>query len=228
MDKGQELRGWKAHCVDLQDRLDRLELENSRLKAAIDAANAQEPVYQWRIDGDEGWIDCTKEWFDEIYYTHENRILYARPIPAQQSIEQSHMAGQSDAGVDPSYSNAHAYAISAQLREDRQIDIIPFARQIERAVIDRLSKQAAPVSDGLPEQWRLAGPGQIKSGDVIIMTTAGRRICKTAKEVLHAGTREEEVIYNKKKNHYFITRMVLDGTSYHKDVYIVPENICGG
>lgn len=147
MDKDSGLRGWKAHCVDLQNKVDRLELENSRLKASIDAdnaqepisnvdvyydsndsgdriltwetfgsnfkslglgkhklyarpipaqqsieqahmagqADAQEPVYQWRIDGDEGWIDCNKQWFDEIYYSHENRILYACPIPAQQS-----------------------------------------------------------------------------------------------------------------------------------------------
>lgn len=41
MNKDSELRGWKAHCVELQDQVERLEAEIARLKsAAVDAANA--------------------------------------------------------------------------------------------------------------------------------------------------------------------------------------------
>lgn len=86
-------------------------------------------------------------------------------------------------------------------------------------------KLAEPVpakEAAIPEQWRVTGYGQIKKGDVISMVMAGRRICTSAKEVLNAGTVKEEVIYNRKKNHYFITSMVLDGTSNHKDVFIIP------
>ncbi len=74
----------------------------------------------------------------------------------------------------------------------------------------------------IPESWRLTKAGQIKVGDVISMVMAGRRICTSAKEVLNAGTDREEVIYNRKKNHYFITSMVLNGTSNHKEVFIIP------
>lgn len=77
----------------------------------------------------------------------------------------------------------------------------------------------------IPEQWRVTGYGQIKKGDVISMVMAGRRICTSAKEVLNTGTSKEEIVYNRKKNHYFITSMVLDGTSNHKDVFIIPADL---
>jgi hypothetical protein len=80
--------------------------------------------------------------------------------------------------------------------------------------------EAQPAA--IPESWRLTKVGQIKVGDVISMVMAGRRICTSAKEVLNAGTDREEVIYNRKKNHYFITSMVLNGTSNHKEVFIIP------
>lgn len=79
-------------------------------------------------------------------------------------------------------------------------------------------------AQAIPEGWRLTGFGQIKAGDVISLVMAGRRICTSAKEVLNAGTRKEEIVYNRKKNHYFITSMVLDGTSNHKDVFIIPTD----
>ena len=33
-------------------------------------------------------------------------------LPIRQALEQAHMAGQADAGVDPGYSNAQTYAKS--------------------------------------------------------------------------------------------------------------------
>jgi len=81
---------------------------------------------------------------------------------------------------------------------------------------------AAPPQAAIPESWRVTKAGQIKVGDVISMVMAGRRICTSAKEVLSAGTDREEIVYNRKKNHYFITSMVLDGTSNHKEVFIIP------
>jgi hypothetical protein len=83
---------------------------------------------------------------------------------------------------------------------------------------------APPQAAAIPESWRLTKSGQIKVGDVISMVMAGRRICTSAKEVLNAGTDKEEIVYNRKKNHYFITSMVLNGTSNHKEVFIIPAD----
>lgn len=122
----------------------------------------QEPIYMWRLE-DDGWIECTKEWFySEISSGYEKRILYEQPAPQQAAAMQ--------------------------------------------------------------ESCKLTKADQIKVGDVISMVIAGRRICTSAKEVLNAGTSREEIIYNRKKNHYFITSMVLDGTSNHKDVFIIPSS----
>lgn len=75
---------------------------------------------------------------------------------------------------------------------------------------------------GLPDTWKLRSAGKIKKGDLISLELAGKRICVTAREILNHGTDREEIIYNRRKNHYFITSMVLDGTSSHKNVYVIP------
>lgn len=79
----------------------------------------------------------------------------------------------------------------------------------------------ASVSPEVIEKWvPLNRAGQIKAGDWFHCMMAGRFICAKAKQVLNPGTANEEIVYNRKKNHYFITRMVLDGTSNHKDVMV--------
>ena len=102
MDKDQELSLWKA-LADLQGKVDQLELENSRLKAFIDEANAQEPISNVDVyydSNDSGDRILTWETFGSNVKSLGvgKHKLYASPIPDQQSIEQAHMAGQADAG----------------------------------------------------------------------------------------------------------------------------------
>ena len=73
---------------------------------------------------------------------------------------------------------------------------------------------------------KLTDYGQITEGDFIIIDFCGARMCVTANQVLQKGTENEEIVYNRKKNFYFITSMVLDGTSNHKNVYVVPQLKC--
>ncbi len=49
----------------------------------------------------------------------------------------------------------------------------------------------------------------------------GRLLMHKVKAVLYAGTAHEEVIYDKKRNYYFITSMVLTRTSWVKSVKVV-------
>lgn len=64
----------------------------------------------------------------------------------------------------------------------------------------------------------LLRPGQIQAGDMIRFTVAGRRMEGVVREVLNAGRDDEEIIYNRKRNHFFITSMAVNGTSTHKHV----------
>lgn len=51
--------------------------------------------------------------------------------------------------------------------------------------------------------------GQLQKGDnILIVWKCGKITCKKVKEVLFEGTKNEEIIYNSKKNYYFITDMV--------------------
>lgn len=83
---------------------------------------------------------------------------------------------------------------------------------------------AAPIAQTAPhpeqsERWQsVTRPGQIDVGDWLSFTVGGCLICAKARDVLNPGTDREEVIYNRAKNYYFITRMAVDGSSSHKGV----------
>ncbi len=75
------------------------------------------------------------------------------------------------------------------------------------------------------ELIRMTSVGMIQKGDILILNTTTGLIAETAKIVLQpaiaASSNGEEVVYRKKKNHYFITNLVLTGRSWIKEVYIV-------
>lgn len=61
--------------------------------------------------------------------------------------------------------------------------------------------------------------GQLKKGDLIIIEmNCGKIKAKKVKEVINPNTENEEVIYNMKRNYYFLTKMLLDGNSFVKNV----------
>ena len=78
-------------------------------------------------------------------------------------------------------------------------------------------------------QWvKLSGIGQIKKDDYLAIRLADKCFCAQARMIINPGKTEEEVVYNISRNHYFITSMVLDGSSSHKEVLVLtvtPEQI---
>lgn len=60
--------------------------------------------------------------------------------------------------------------------------------------------------------------GQVLPGHRLRFTVGDNQHHVRAKQILHAGTPKEEVIYDKGRNFYFITSMVAAGTSNHKNV----------
>ncbi|WP_299197001.1 hypothetical protein, partial [uncultured Amphritea sp.] len=72
---------------------------------------------------------------------------------------------------------------------------------------------------------KVISAGQIQQDDHLILHTKEGIITAKANEIIRPGVTDdsdgEEVIYNRKKNHYFITSMVISGQSWVKEVYIV-------
>lgn len=66
--------------------------------------------------------------------------------------------------------------------------------------------------------------GQIKEGDTLAIEKAnGCKFMATAKKIINPGTQKEEVVICKSKNDYFIVSMLLDGTSWVKNVTRLPN-----
>jgi len=64
-------------------------------------------------------------------------------------------------------------------------------------------------------------PGQVRVGDKLRFTIGDKHYSQRAKLILHAGMEDEEVIYDKGRNFYFITKCVLSGFSNHKNVEVL-------
>lgn len=79
----------------------------------------------------------------------------------------------------------------------------------------------SPIAKGA---WKpLEAAGQIKQGDWLSFTVAGSFFCAQAKLIIDPGTEKEEIVYNRQKNHYFVTSMAVDGTSTHKGVLVARK-----
>lgn len=79
----------------------------------------------------------------------------------------------------------------------------------------QLEKPIAAAS----EIWEaITEAGQVKVGDYLQFKIGDRHFRERAKQILQAGTDKEEVIYDKSKNFYFITSMIINGGSNHKNV----------
>lgn len=92
-----------------------------------------------------------------------------------------------------------------------------------KAMIARIRElESASQPGGVePQKWQpLTAAGQVSEGDKLSFTIGGKRYNQTVKCVLDAGTDREEVIYNMRKNFYFITSMAIDGSSSHKNVQV--------
>lgn len=66
-------------------------------------------------------------------------------------------------------------------------------------------------------EWeRLYAPGQIVAGDEMHFHFNGKSTTAHVAEVLNPGSDREEVVYNRRKNFYFVTSMAIEGSSHAK------------
>jgi hypothetical protein len=65
-------------------------------------------------------------------------------------------------------------------------------------------------------------PGQLNVGDKIQVTGKSKKYdsTTTVKAVLNSGDKEE-ILIDKSKNIYFITSMLLDGSSWTKEIKLI-------
>jgi hypothetical protein len=68
-------------------------------------------------------------------------------------------------------------------------------------------------------------PGMLRKGDRLLLHASLTNELKSVKikKVLFSGSRGEEVIYNKRKNYYFITKMLTSGDSWVTSAYRVDR-----
>ncbi len=66
--------------------------------------------------------------------------------------------------------------------------------------------------------------GQIQLGDILIIDDGINLMPATVKLILNAGTENEEIIFRKKKNEYFLVDMYLKGESWAKEIFIVKRS----
>ena len=95
-------------------------------------------------------------------------------------------------------------------------------RDLESLLSVRAVRDAQAGCVVVPQFDRLTSAGQLKKGDQMILVTSMKRSIKLAKvkKILFTDGGGEEILFDKKKNHYFITSMVIDGSSWVKEVYI--------
>lgn len=65
--------------------------------------------------------------------------------------------------------------------------------------------------------------GQIESGDFVLINDGEFTFPAEVKHVIRPGTVDEEVIISRRKNIYFASHMMLDGTSWVKAVSVVKN-----
>jgi hypothetical protein len=96
-------------------------------------------------------------------------------------------------------------------------DMVDHVARNETATLRQLAAQRQPQDER--EGWqRVTAPGQVKVGDKLRFTIGDKAYSEKAKLILNAGREGEEVIYDKSRNYYFITKCVLSGFSNHKNV----------
>ena len=66
---------------------------------------------------------------------------------------------------------------------------------------------------------KLTKEGQIKAGDTIKIIGKSERDSQITTVDVVINDHQEEVIINRKENKYFITDMVINGTSWAKEVF---------
>lgn len=77
-----------------------------------------------------------------------------------------------------------------------------------------------------PNGWLpLNRTGQVRAGDWISFKHGAEMICAKVCEIINQGTDAEEVIYDRRKNYYFITSVALGDSSNHKFIFVLAASI---
>lgn len=188
-------------------------------EAHADGLCNPQPLY---TRADPGEVDRLSAQLHELAVTIHRRH-YAKSAPDFKPFDfASGLIGQIDnmvAGLLQDVSILRAQLAKADTLLCRAYRVAPpeLGRDIQ-AVLSVSAEPSAPVELGpwLP----LSAPGQIQEGDWLCFTVSGSFICAQARLIICPGTDKEEIVYNRKKNHYFCTDMAIAGTSNHKGVLV--------
>ena len=75
----------------------------------------------------------------------------------------------------------------------------------------------------MKELRELLSVGQITEDDMLYISGARGNFVAPVIPIPNQGTEKEEIVINKKYNHYFILEMYFKGKSWVKKAYIIPD-----
>jgi hypothetical protein len=131
-------------------------------------------------------------------YLVRTHNLFYNPAPAEISLE----------------------SILCRLRADRD-NATDGVRGAYNDACDRLEVLISKIAEAStePATWKpITAPGQVKVGDKLRFNIGDEKFSETIKLIIHKGTPDEEIIYNKSRNFYLITSMCIKGTGQSKNV----------
>ncbi len=107
-------------------------------------------------------------------------------------------------------------------KRDASGSYLPHEQGLWDAWETRAALATQPAAGEPVATWvALTAAGQLRKGDKIRFRFGQETLTETVALVLDAGTEREEIVYNRKRNFYFITSKALAGTSSAKEVEVL-------
>ncbi|MGR6498025.1 hypothetical protein [Pseudomonas fulva] len=197
---------WKKIC-DLRAEVERLRKACEAEFRSVETLNEDNQKQQAEIERLRKTLELVREQRDNELRTNSSIELERDTLRAQ-------LADLRD-GIE---SQLSMLRLTGPSNAASQVATMLFRHDTKFSALSASAEPSAPVERG---PWQpLATPGQVQDGDWLSFTVAGRFICAQARLVINPGTDKEEIVYNRQKNHYFVTSMAVDGSSTHKGVRV--------
>lgn len=178
------------------EEIEKLRAQNKFLYEKLDTANSQVGSYSAEVDALRA----------ELSTAHE-QINNQCSHMAEHESECSELYRQ----IDYHHTNASTLRTELDSLKSGLTNNGTICEAELRAELDELKNNG---------EFKLTGYGQVKIGDRVEFSIGRDTYSEKVKKIINLGTDKEEVIYNVKKNFYFITSMVIAGSSNHRNLRI--------
>lgn len=197
-----------------------------------------QPVYQAKMAFENMFCECDKETFDRLSMsaTSDGLSIETRALYSSEAFDSlKEKLTKLNEQYDQMKSNAEAQTQRANILAKVITDItqiVTHDAETKHELLNRITdilatnvnKQILEIEKKTDVTWvKFTSYGQVNIGDKLRFNIGDRIYHERVKLILNRGTNNEEVVYNQKRNFYFISSMVLSGGSNHKNVEIMKS-----